>query len=139
MVHVFEDIVRHREQGDLVRRSEHESEHVHIHRHAGGSDGKATAEQLLRAEVGRNVSHSLHVHKHVAIGDHHLADGVNVVAHHADGSVTVDPVTIPEGVVGLDFFAGPFNWLAGLQVVRADPGEGEQGCRKKRKEFHEII
>ena len=139
-VHRFIDNRKHEGEGHFVRRSIHETDHVHLRLHIERHDlirtGPGTAElrsgsHFVAADVVR-----AHVHRHVAVGEHCLAFVVEVIPHDPDRGVCIDPLVIKgfEGVVFVDADRLGRIIITGVGIE----GEGSKKDRKQNRFFHEI-
>ena len=91
VLHLGFDVVSHKHKREPVGGCIHHAEHVHVHRHPFRGHGVAAVggKDLGGRDAVGAVPHAVHLHLHVAVGEHPAALGVGVVAHHGDGRVVV--------------------------------------------------
>ncbi len=91
VLHLALDVVGHEHQREPVGGRIHHAEHVHVHGHPFRGHGVAAVggKDLGGRDAVGAVPHAVHLHLHVAVGEHPAALGVGVVAHHGDGRVVV--------------------------------------------------
>ena len=83
MVHREFNKVDHSHEGDVVGRSIHEADHVHLHVHVRRADGEVVSNRGVRDCAGA-VEVFVHLHVAVTIGGHEFSLLMKVISHHSD-------------------------------------------------------